>query len=82
MRIHMPRRPNELEIEENYYGVLRELKKHRRVNDDRIENQWVLKITLPRRSNVDNMYLTMDDQEIEYIGKTIAELTNIGDKKE
>lgn len=66
MRVHMPRR-HHLEANENYYGILRQVSRHGK-------DLWEIKVTIPGRSNVDNMYLTLDDEEIERLENQINQI--------
>ena len=63
MRIHLPRgeRREEPKI---YRGVLRDIKKFG-------EDLWQIKITVPALSIVDNMYLSLDEEEIKFLKEWI-----------
>lgn len=58
MRIHLPN------SKEPIYGELRDLEKFR-------DDLWQLKITVPSLSIIDNLYISLSEEEIDFIEQEI-----------
>jgi hypothetical protein len=72
MRISLPSKTGKVEKPNPLFGQLRDVFRYTSVEYEG-ENRWQIKITVPGLSMTDNLYLTLDDEEIEFLEKLIID---------